>query len=115
MNDKLVLYRLDKVSEYVAIRIHEKTESIWRTPLQIDDLFGASRPPILKQLSASFYKEELVEKVVCSILEHTTLNDVWRQKDQKTGVRYNFLNAILAVGDQSFLTELRSFVFGNYR
>jgi hypothetical protein len=50
--------------------------------------------------------------VVSSILEHTTLNGVLRQKDQKTGVKSNSINAILAVGYRSLLYVLRSFVFG---
>ena len=115
MKDKLVLYRLDKVSEYAVVSIDEKIETFWLMPQQIADLIGVRRPPILKHLSASFYREVLDEKVVCSILEHTTLNDVWRHKDQKTGIKFNFLNAVLAVGYQSFRAELRSFVLGYHR
>jgi hypothetical protein len=55
----------------------------------------------------------LDEKVVSSILEHTTLNGVLRQKDQKTGLKSNFLNAILAMGYRSIFDKLSSFVFGN--
>ncbi|MFT6406267.1 MAG: hypothetical protein ACJA2U_002630 [Marinomonas primoryensis] len=36
------------------------------------ELFGVQRPVITKHLKNTFESNELQEKVVCSILEHTT-------------------------------------------
>jgi hypothetical protein len=45
-----------------------------------------------------FFKGELDEEVVSSILEHTTLNGVLSQKTQKTQKKCYTLDEVLAVG-----------------
>ncbi len=56
--------------EKVKCILHEET--IWLTQDRIAVLFGVQRPAITKHLKNIFQAGELEEKVVSSILEHTT-------------------------------------------
>jgi len=73
-------------------------ETVWLTQAQIAELFGTKRPAITKHLSNIFSAGELVEKVVCSILEHTTHHGAIKGKTQTVGVKRYNLDAILSVG-----------------
>ena len=56
----------------VALDAMVEDESVWLSQKQIAELFDVQRPAITKHLGNIFKSEELDEKVVCSILEHTT-------------------------------------------
>ena len=56
----------------VALDAMIEGESIWLSQKQIAELFDVQRPAITKHLNNIFKSNELDEKVVCSILEHTT-------------------------------------------
>jgi len=62
------------------------------------ELFGVKRPAITKHLKNIFESGELDEKVVGSILEHTTQHGVMAGKSQTKAVKYYNLDAIIAVG-----------------
>ncbi len=56
----------------VKVEIFLRDETIWLTQEKIAHLFGVQRPAITKHLKNIFLSGELDEKVVSSILEHTT-------------------------------------------
>jgi hypothetical protein len=73
-------------------------ETIWLTQEQIALLFGTQRPAITKHLKNIFDSGELDEKVVCSILEHTTKHGALKGKTQTKKVKFYNLDAIISVG-----------------
>ena len=73
-------------------------ESIWLTQARMAELFGVQRPAITKHLANIFESGELDEKVVGSILEHTTQHGAIEGKTQTKPVKYYNLDAIIAVG-----------------
>jgi hypothetical protein len=62
------------------------------------ELFGVQRPEITKHLKNIFESGELDEKVVCSILEHTTQHGAITDKTQRSETSFYNLDAIIAVG-----------------
>lgn len=56
----------------VKVEIFLQNETLWLTQEKIAELFGIQRPAISKHLKNIFESGELNEKVVSSILEHTT-------------------------------------------
>lgn len=98
MRNEIILYRPDELSEHIEVRIDEKSETIWMTQQQIADLFGTQRPAITKHLRNIFNSGELDEKVVSSILEHTTPHGAIKGKAQKSKVKYYNIDSVLSVG-----------------
>ena len=82
----------------VKVEIYLQNETIWLTQQKIADLFGVQRPAITKHLKNIFDTGELKEKVVSSILEHTTQHGAMDGKTQETKVKYYNLDAIISVG-----------------
>jgi hypothetical protein len=70
MKNEIILYRPDELAEHIEVRLVDET--FWLSQQQIADLFGTQRPAITKHLGNIFKSGELDEKVVSSILEHTT-------------------------------------------
>ena len=75
-----------------------RDENIWLTQDKIAILFGVQRPAITKHLKNVFESGELDEKVVSSILEHTTEHGALEGKTQTQFVKFYNLDAILSVG-----------------
>ena len=75
-----------------------ENETVWLTQQQIAELFGVQRPAITKHLSNIFKSGELDEKVVCSILEHTTQHGAVKGKEQRRKTKIYNLDAIISVG-----------------
>jgi len=69
-----------------------KKDTIWGTQKQIAQLFGVQRPAITKHFRNIFNTQELQEKAVCSILEHTA------DDGKRYRTKYYNLDAILSVG-----------------
>ncbi|MBE8190246.1 MAG: virulence RhuM family protein [Candidatus Thioglobus sp.] len=82
----------------VRVETYLHKETLWLPQAQIAQLFGVQRPAIGKHLKSIFATFELDEKVVCSILEHTTQHGAITEKIQNTRVKYYNLDAILSVG-----------------
>jgi hypothetical protein len=82
----------------VKVEIFLQNETIWLSQQKIADLFGVQRPAITKHLKNIFETGELNEKVVCSILEHTTQHGALEGKTQESSVKYYNLDAIISVG-----------------
>lgn len=82
----------------VKVEIFLRDENIWLTQEKIASLFGVQRPAITKHLKNIFESEELDEKEVSSILEHTTQHGAMVDKTQTQSVKFYNLDAIIAVG-----------------
>ncbi len=82
---EVVLYK-----DRLEVRLDKET--VWLRQEQIAELFGTQRPAITKHLLNIFKTNELHEKSVCSILEHTASDG----KSYKT--RFYNLDAIISVG-----------------
>jgi len=82
----------------VKVEIFLRDENIWLTQEKIATLFGVKRPAITKHLKNIFESGELDEKVVCSILEHTTEHGALGGKTQTQSVKFYNLDAIISVG-----------------
>lgn len=80
------------------VEVHFKGDTVWLNQGQIAAIFGTQRPAITKQLKNIFQSGELSEKVVSSILEHTTRHGAIKGKTQETKVKYYNLDAIISIG-----------------
>ena len=75
-----------------------QNDTIWLTQKKMAELFDVGRPAITKHLKNIFESRELDEKVVSSILEHTTQHGAIEGKTQTKPVKYYNLDVIIAVG-----------------
>jgi hypothetical protein len=82
----------------VKVSMVIKDENLWLTQNAIALLFNVGRPAITKHLLNIFKEGELDEKVVCSILEHTTLHGAIEGKEQISKTKFYNLDAIISVG-----------------
>ncbi len=82
----------------VKVEVLLNNETLWLTQERIAQLFGVQRPAISKHLKNIFESGELQERVVCSILEHTTEHGAIAGKTQTRGVKYYNLDAVISVG-----------------
>ena len=73
-------------------------DTLWLSQQQIAELFEVQRPAITKHLSNIFKSDELSEKVVCSILEHTTKHGAMSSRTQKQKTKIYNLDAIISIG-----------------
>lgn len=90
------LYSSPNGKTKVEVSLHD--ENIWLIQDRIAELFGVQRPAITKHLKNIFESGELDEKLVSSILEHTTEHGAIKGKTQTQKVKYYNLDAILSVG-----------------
>jgi death-on-curing family protein len=93
---EIVIYKPAKGE--VELKVQLKRETIWLTQAQIALLFGTKRPAITKHLANIFKSGELDDKVVSSILEHTTKHGAIKGKTQTKKVKFYNLDAIISVG-----------------
>lgn len=84
--------------QQTKIEVRFEGETVWLTQEQIASVFGTQRPAITKHLKNIFTSGELDEKVVSSILEHTTRHGAMEGKIQKSKVKYYNLDAIISIG-----------------
>ncbi|AUZ84983.1 RhuM family protein [Methylophaga nitratireducenticrescens] len=80
------------------LEVTQDAETLWLTQSQMAELFGTKRPAITKHLGNIFKTGELDEKVVCSILEHTTAHGAIAGKTQTNKIKHYNLDAIISVG-----------------
>lgn len=80
------------------IEVNLDKDTVWLNQEQIAVVFGTQRPAITKHLKNIFTTGELNEKVVSSILEHTTLHGAVIGKTQQKKVKYYNLDAIISIG-----------------
>lgn len=93
---EFLLYTAPDGQVKVECILHDET--IWLTQERIAELFGVQRPAITKHLKNIFESGELEEKVVSSILEHTTQHGALKGKTQIQFVKFYNLDAIISVG-----------------
>lgn len=77
---EFLLYTTPNQNIKVEVFLHN--ESLWLTQDRIAELFGVQRPAITKHLKNIFESGELEENMVCSILEHTTIQGAIEGKTQ---------------------------------
>lgn len=82
----------------VRVEVLLSNETLWLTQERMAELFGVQRPAITKHLKNIFESNELQEKVVCSILEHTTEHGAIAGKTQTSKIKYYNLDAVISVG-----------------
>lgn len=92
---EVIIYK-SKEGPKLEVRLQE--DNIWMTQKQIALVFGTQRPAITKHLNNIFKSGELKEKVVSSILEHTTQHGAIKGKTQTKEVQFYNLDAIISVG-----------------
>ena len=93
---QIVLYTTPDGTVKIDTIFQDKT--IWLTQKKMAELFDVKRPAITKHLKNIFESGELDEKVVSSILEHTTQHGAIESKTQTKPVKFYNLDAIIAVG-----------------
>lgn len=93
---EIILYTAPDGETKLRVRLEDET--VWLTQEQVATLFGVKRPAITKHLKNIFETGELDEKVVCSVLEHTTPHGAIAGKQQVKSVKAYNLDAIIAVG-----------------
>ena len=96
MDSEIILYTT--TDGKVKVDAFFQDETLWLNQAQMGDLFDVKRPAVTKHLKNIFESGELAEKVVSSILEHTTQHGAIEGKTQKKQVKYYNLDAIIAVG-----------------
>lgn len=77
----------------VELKADIQQETIWATQAQIADLFGTQRPIITKHLRNILKEGELIEKTICSKMEHIPSGGT-----RSYATSYYNLDAIIAVG-----------------
>ena len=82
----------------VKVEIFVQNETVWLTQDKIAELFGVQRPAITKHLKNIFESGELLEDVVCSILERTTQHGAIQGKTQTKEAKFYNLDAIISIG-----------------
>lgn len=92
---EIIIY---KSKEGPKLEVQLQEDTIWLTQKQIAMLFGTQRPAITKHLNNIFRSGELEEKVVSSILEHTTQHGAIKGKTQTKDIKFYNLDAIISVG-----------------
>jgi hypothetical protein len=95
-NRQFLLYKTDNGDIKVDVLL--QNETIWMPQTKIAELFEVQRPSVTKHLKNIFESGELVEKVVCSILELTTQHGAIAEKTQVKPTKFYNLDAIIAVG-----------------
>lgn len=93
---EIIIYKGADGSPSIDVRV--EGETVWLSQAQIADLFGVQRPAITKHIGNIFKEGELDEKVVSSILEHTTVHGAIKGKTQTKSVKLYNLEMILALG-----------------
>jgi hypothetical protein len=93
---EIVLYQTNDKETLIEIQFEQDT--FWLTQQQIADLFGTQRPAITKHIGNIFKSGELDEKVVSSILEHTTKHGAIKGLTQDVKVKHYNLDVVLSVG-----------------
>ncbi|MBU0722382.1 virulence protein RhuM/Fic/DOC family protein [Patescibacteria group bacterium] len=93
---EIIIYKT--VKNEVELKVKLEKETIWLTQNQIALLFNTQRPAITKHLKNIFKSGELEEKVVSSILEHTTQHGAIKGKTQIQNIKFYNLDAIISVG-----------------
>ena len=94
--NEIVIYQTD--DKTIQVEIQFEHETFWLTQKQIADLFGTQRPAITKHLGNIFKSGELDEKVVSSILEHTTQHGAIKGKTQDVKIKYYNLDVVFSIG-----------------
>lgn len=98
MNKELHFLVYRAADEDISVDAIVKDETIWLTQKGMAELFGVQTPAISKHLKNIFEEGELIEGVVVSKMERTTLHGAIPEKTQTKETNYYNLDAIISVG-----------------
>jgi len=84
--------------ENVKIDVAVKDETIWLSKKTMAEIFDVQIPAINKHLKNIFAEEELVEEMVVSKMEITTIHGAIPNKTQTKETNFYNLDAIISVG-----------------
>lgn len=93
--EKIIIYQSKDWKTNLQVNL--ENESVWLTQEQISLLFWVNRPAITKHINNIIKSWELNEKVVSSILEHTTKHWAIKWKTQTKEINYYNLDMIISV------------------
>jgi hypothetical protein len=82
----------------IKIDVRLEDETVWLTQEQMASLFGNGRSTIAEHIRNVFKEGELIEKVVCRDLGHTTQHCAILGKTQETSIKNYNLDVIISVG-----------------
>ncbi len=82
----------------IQVEAFVKDETIWLTQKAMAELFGVDRSSISRHLKNIFETGELIEKVVCAEIAHTTQHGAIEGKTQTKETNFYNLDAIISVG-----------------
>jgi death-on-curing family protein len=82
----------------IELKLHLKNETLWLSQQQMASLFEVQRPAITKHLKNIFESGELDQRVVSSILEHTTKHGALSNRTQTKQLKVYNLDAIISIG-----------------
>ena len=100
-NTEFLLYKTPNGDIKVDVLLQDET--IWLPQKKIAQLFDVQRPAITKHLKNIFESGELNKKVVCSILELTTLHGAISNKTQNKSTKFYNLDAFLEFNQEDIL------------
>jgi len=86
LNNEIIIYKSNDGKPQISVRV--KNETLWLSQIKIAELFDVQRPAITKHLKNIFESGELDEKVVSSILEHTTQHGAITGKTQTKPAKF---------------------------
>ncbi|MGF6376939.1 hypothetical protein M2140_002018 [Clostridiales Family XIII bacterium PM5-7] len=98
INNELQFLIYNTPDEEVSINAVIKDETIWLTQKAMAELFDVQVPAISKHLKKIFEERELIEEVVISKMETTTLHGAIANKTQTRETMFYNLDAIISVG-----------------
>lgn len=98
MNKELQFLVYRSADEDVSVDAIVKDETVWLTQKGMAELFGVQTPAISKHLKNIFEEGELIESVVVSKMERTTIHGAIPEKTQTKETNYYNLDAIISVG-----------------
>lgn len=98
INNELQFLIYNTPDEEVSINAVVKDETIWLTQKAMAELFDVQVPAISKHLKKIFEERELIEEVVISKMETTTLHGAIANKTQTRETTFYNLDAIISVG-----------------
>jgi len=104
---EIVIYQINDKETQIEIQFEQDT--FWLTQQQIADLFGTQRPVITKHIGNIFKSGELDEKVVSSILEHTTKHGAIKGITQDVKVKHYNLDVVKKANEQYGNFEIKTF------
>ncbi|HNY62186.1 MAG TPA: RhuM family protein [Bacteroidales bacterium] len=96
MNNEILLYQSNELTERIEVRL--ENETVWLNRQQLALLFGRDIKTIGKHINNIFNEGELIKEVVVANFATTTMHGAIKGKMQTQQVEYYNLDVIISVG-----------------